>query len=117
MLSEESKLDASLQWRQVKSLFQKDPRYQAVESSSQREEFFNEYIKSIGRVRLRRWMDKWITVIINAFLDDIPFLLPTGSGKIGSFVVQFTMYHPASSLDAAICIGNQNNLFFKKNTY
>ena len=54
MLSEESKLDASLQWRQVKALFQKDTRYQAVESSSQREEFFNEYIKSIGRVRLQR---------------------------------------------------------------
>ena len=39
------------EWRKVKGKFHHDDRYRAVDSSSQREELFKEYVKSLGRVR------------------------------------------------------------------
>jgi transcription elongation regulator 1 len=51
MLKEEDKLTEKSQWRKVKGWFQKDPRYKAIESSSRKEELFNEYIKSLNRVK------------------------------------------------------------------
>ena len=50
MLSEASKLTPHSQWRKVKGIFQRDSRYQAVDSSSQREDYFEEYIKQLGKV-------------------------------------------------------------------
>ena len=35
------------QWRKVKGLLDRDPRYKAVSSSSKREEIFTEYVKSL----------------------------------------------------------------------
>lgn len=49
MLKEEKKLNEKSQWKRVKSWFQKDSRYRGVESSSQREEMFNGYIKSLTK--------------------------------------------------------------------
>ena len=50
MLSEASKLTPNSQWKKVKGIFQKDGRYQAVDGSSQREEYYNEYLKQLGKV-------------------------------------------------------------------
>ena len=49
MLKEEEKLNEKSQWKKVKGWFQKDPRYRAIDSSSQREELFNKYIKSLTK--------------------------------------------------------------------
>lgn len=35
------------QWRKVKGSFDHDPRYKAVESSSKREEFFQEHVQGL----------------------------------------------------------------------
>ena len=35
------------QWKRVKASFSHDPRYKAVDSSSKREELFEEYIQSL----------------------------------------------------------------------
>ena len=49
MLSEDGSLSESSQWRKVKGGLERDTRYRAVSSgSSQREEWFLEYIKSLA---------------------------------------------------------------------
>lgn len=50
MLKEEERLSEMSQWKKVKSWFHKDQRYKAIESSTTKEEMFNEYIKSLNRV-------------------------------------------------------------------
>ena len=51
MLSEEHSLTPQTQWKKVKGLFHHDIRYRGVETSAQREDWFNDYVKSLGRVR------------------------------------------------------------------
>ena len=51
MLSGERSLTPQTQWKKVKGLFHHDSRYRAVETSAQREDWFNEFAKSLGRVR------------------------------------------------------------------
>lgn len=49
MLCEDHSLTESSQWRKVKGEFERDPRYRAVAGgSSQREEWFKEYVKSMA---------------------------------------------------------------------
>ena len=49
MLSEVGSLSESSQWRKVKGGMDRDPRYRAVSGgSSQREEWFKEYIRSLA---------------------------------------------------------------------
>lgn len=47
MLDESDAITERSQWRKTKTLFDRDPRYKAVESSSQREEWFKEYAKEL----------------------------------------------------------------------
>lgn len=46
----EQKLDSKSQWRKVRSKVEKDPRYKAVESSVQREEWFKEHLEQLHKV-------------------------------------------------------------------
>lgn len=48
MLSESETIHERSQWRKVKSSFDHDPRYKAVEHSATREEWFNEHIQSLA---------------------------------------------------------------------
>ena len=48
MLCESESLNERTQWKKVKSSFSQDPRYKAVESSGLREEYFNEYVKTLA---------------------------------------------------------------------
>ena len=49
MLSEDGTLSETSQWRKVKGGMERDPRYRAVTGgSSQREEWFKEYIRSLA---------------------------------------------------------------------
>ena len=49
MLSEDHSLSESSQWRKVKGGLERDPRYRAVSGgSSQREEWFKEYVRSLS---------------------------------------------------------------------
>ena len=49
MLSEDRSLAEGSQWRKVKGGLERDPRYRAVPGgSSQREEWFKEYVKSLA---------------------------------------------------------------------
>ena len=50
MLSENKSLHYKSKWKDVKSSFRQDPRYQAVEHSSQREEWFQEHVKKLEKV-------------------------------------------------------------------
>ena len=51
MLSEEREaVREALEWRKVKGLFHHDARYRAIDSSTQKEELFKEFVKSLGRV-------------------------------------------------------------------
>ena len=53
MLAEEREVvREALEWRKVKGLFHHDARYRAIDSSSQKEELFKEFIKSLGRVSM-----------------------------------------------------------------
>lgn len=49
-LLDEQKIDNKAQWRKVRHKIEKDPRYKAVESSSQKEEWFKEHIEQIYKV-------------------------------------------------------------------
>lgn len=52
MLSEEREaVREASEWKKVKGLFHHDPRYRAIDSSTQKEEMFKEFVKSLGRVR------------------------------------------------------------------
>ena len=48
MLGESEAITERSQWKKIKSLFDRDPRYKAVESSTQREELFLEHVRSIS---------------------------------------------------------------------
>ena len=50
-LLEEQDLSENSHWKKSKGAFHKDPRYKAADSSSQREVWFNEYIKSLGKTK------------------------------------------------------------------
>ena len=50
MLSENKSLHYKSKWKDFKSSFKHDPRYQAVEHSSQREEWFQEHVKKLEKV-------------------------------------------------------------------
>lgn len=47
MLGESEAITERSQWRKIKSLFEKDVRYKAVESSGQREEWFGEFVSGL----------------------------------------------------------------------
>lgn len=46
----EQKLDSKAQWRKVRSKIEKDPRYKAVDSSVQREDWFKEHTEQLYKV-------------------------------------------------------------------
>lgn len=54
LLTETKEINHSTRWSKVKMLLENDPRYRAVESSDEREKFFDEYLKSISNEFRRR---------------------------------------------------------------
>lgn len=48
-------LDSQSRWSKVKDKVETDPRYKAVDSSSQREDLFKQYIEKIAKVGGERW--------------------------------------------------------------
>jgi len=50
MLSEDKSLHYKSKWKDVRSSFRSDPRYQDVEHSSQREEWFQDHVKKLEKV-------------------------------------------------------------------
>ena len=55
MLSEQKGLSDGSQWRKVKGGMERDPRYRAVPGgSTQREEWFREYVRSLATSRSRK---------------------------------------------------------------
>ena len=46
----EQKLDSNAHWRKIRSKIEKDPRYKAVESSVEREEWFKEHVEQLYKV-------------------------------------------------------------------
>jgi transcription elongation regulator 1 len=48
MLKETSGLDRNASWSSTKKRLDSDPRYKAVESSSRREDWFRDYIRTLG---------------------------------------------------------------------
>lgn len=45
----EQKFDSKAQWRKVRSKIEKDPRFKAVENTSQREEWFKEHLEQLNK--------------------------------------------------------------------
>ena len=60
LLTEHSSVHEDSHWRRVKVHLEKDPRYRAVETSQQREEWFAEHVKAlankVGVAFLAEWM-------------------------------------------------------------
>jgi transcription elongation regulator 1 len=52
MLKELSDLDRHSRWGETKRRIDSDPRYKAIESSSRREDWFRDYIKTLDDVSL-----------------------------------------------------------------
>ncbi len=48
MLGESEAITERSQWRKMKTLFDKDTRYKAVEGSTQREEWFKEFVAGLS---------------------------------------------------------------------
>ena len=54
MLSESDAITERTQWKKVKGLYEKDVRYKAVGGVAQREEWFQEHVKTlVSKVGLR----------------------------------------------------------------
>ena len=68
MLSGERSLTPQTQWKKVKGLFHHDSRYRAVETSAQREDWFNEFVKSLGRVRQCIYIATWRVFYLAKFI-------------------------------------------------
>ena len=49
-LLSEQKLDSKSHWRKVRGKIEKDPRYKAVESTPQKEEWFKEHLEQLHKV-------------------------------------------------------------------
>lgn len=47
MLGESEAITERSQWKKIKALFECDPRYKAVETSTQREDLFMEHVRSM----------------------------------------------------------------------
>lgn len=50
LLKETSGIDRHSRWSDIKKKINSDPRYEAVDSSSRREDWFKDYIKTLGEV-------------------------------------------------------------------
>lgn len=50
LLKETSDLDRHSRWSDVKKKLDSDPRYKAVDSSTRREDWFKDYIRTIEKV-------------------------------------------------------------------
>lgn len=48
LLKEQKQLDKHARWSDIKKTLGEDPRYRAVDSSSQREEWFKEYTAKLS---------------------------------------------------------------------
>ena len=64
LLREQKTLSVRSQWKKVKGAIADDSRYKAVESSSLREDYFKEYVKTLtdtvsGFVSCRRFYGAW----------------------------------------------------------
>ena len=58
MLKELTDLDRHSRWSETKRRIDSDPRYKAIESSSRREDWFRDYIKTLNEVRRHSHKDK-----------------------------------------------------------
>ena len=52
LLKETTDIDKHARWSDVKRKIDSDPRYKAVDSSSRREDWFKDYIKTLEEVTL-----------------------------------------------------------------
>ena len=59
MLSEMETIHERSHWKKVKTTFDRDPRYKAVDSSTQREEWFKEYVRSLASKVSEWWVSLW----------------------------------------------------------
>lgn len=48
MLGESEAITERSQWKKIKSLFDRDTRYRAVDSTAQKEEWFKEYVSNMS---------------------------------------------------------------------
>ena len=51
LLKETTEIDKHTRWSDIKRKIDSDPRYKAVDSSSRREDWFKDYIKTLEEVR------------------------------------------------------------------
>jgi len=53
LLKETTDLDRHSRWSDIKKKLDSDPRYKAVDSSTRREDWFKDYIRTIEKVNLK----------------------------------------------------------------
>jgi len=53
LLKETSELDRHSRWSDAKKKLDSDPRYKAVDSSTRREDWFKDYVRTIEKVNLQ----------------------------------------------------------------
>lgn len=58
LLKETSGIDRHSRWSDIKKKISSDPRYEAVDSSSRREDWFKDYIKNLDEVSRENILDQ-----------------------------------------------------------
>lgn len=95
-------LDSQSRWSKVKDKVETDPRYKAVDSSSQREDLFKQYIEKIAKVCVT-----FGSVSLDVLLVMLLLMWDVSKTDSGAFVPYFrdfctiaSLKHPAGQLDS-----------------
>lgn|SRR6218665_1217629 len=62
LLKETTDLDRQSKWSDVKKKLDSDPRYKAVDSSSRREDWFKDYVRTLEKVRVQFQDEKFLKI-------------------------------------------------------
>lgn len=63
LLKETSGIDRNSRWSDVKKKINSDPRYEAVDSSSRREDWFKDYVKNLDEVLSTHYSFSNLTIL------------------------------------------------------
>lgn len=101
LLKEQRKLDRYSSWTRTKEEIRDDPRYQAIESSSTKEDYFREYCAKLSKVRGVFYILEWFLNNYKCLFLIIPksILLFHGSNYIKLSLNFCSLHRPAIEVE------------------
>lgn len=65
LLKETTEIDRSSRWSEIKKKIDSDSRYKAVDSSSRREDWFKDYIRTLEKVTINLFVSMAVMCLVS----------------------------------------------------